>query len=252
MLRTKADSGFFFSWLWKTGKILTRCLLFFHFQRRQTRQKRVIHWKITKDCGPICSSFASCSWCSCLWWALLAPSTFCRLSRGSEARMTSLRLLLSPWLARRNSSEGKCDSAGCENFESVEKKGEHSWSSKSKSWWVCHWNISWPDVWRAGNLMDLTRLFLVWKRGDTSTISTKNFVFFAFLIWASFILLSDLNRLSVGYITDRWKLNKVWLWSVAVLACGTCGFGISFSESYHSLFILSAVTGKEWSLFLWP
>ena len=53
-------------------------------------------------------------------------------------------------------------------------------------------------------------------------------------------------RLPAGYYIDRFRLNKVWFWSVAHIICGLCALIVGYNESVYSVLVLAAALGKFW------
>ena len=51
-------------------------------------------------------------------------------------------------------------------------------------------------------------------------------------------------RLAVGFLVNKYKLNKVLVWSIANLFVGVCGIAVTYTEDVNSVIILGAVTGR--------
>ena len=48
----------------------------------------------------------------------------------------------------------------------------------------------------------------------------------------------------MGFLIDRLKLNKLWLWSAANLCVGACGLIVAYSDDSNSVMVLGAMIGK--------
>ena len=48
----------------------------------------------------------------------------------------------------------------------------------------------------------------------------------------------------MGFLVNKYKLNKVLVWSIANLLVGVCGIAVTHTEDVNSVIILGAVTGK--------
>ena len=48
----------------------------------------------------------------------------------------------------------------------------------------------------------------------------------------------------MGFLVNKFKLNKVLVWSIANLLVGVCGIVVTYTEDVNSVIILGALTGK--------
>ena len=48
----------------------------------------------------------------------------------------------------------------------------------------------------------------------------------------------------MGFLVNKYKLNKVLVWSIANLLVGVCGIAVTYTEDVNSVIILGAVTGR--------